>query len=111
VVVELGQYQHVNTVIANHKRLNSMNAALSEVDQDGRRFAIDKSRRKWYWGGETDGVSYTKSTETPGAHSKLQCRGLSYPQTAGGFFRFILYRLVVLFFLDDLSIVLFCFKF
>jgi hypothetical protein len=80
VVVELGQYQHVGIVIANRiklkrkaeysdvyinrdvsdnvrlleyelrKRRNSMNAALSEVGQDGRRFAIDKSGRKWYWG-------------------------------------------------------------
>jgi hypothetical protein len=32
------------------KRRNSMNAALSEIDQCGRRFAIDKSGKKWYWG-------------------------------------------------------------
>jgi hypothetical protein len=30
-------------------RRNSMNAALSEVDPDGRRYAIDKSGKKWYW--------------------------------------------------------------
>jgi hypothetical protein len=32
------------------KRRNRMNAALSEVDDDGRRYAIDKSVKKWYWG-------------------------------------------------------------
>jgi hypothetical protein len=32
------------------KRRNSMNAALSEVDPDGKRYAIDKSGKKWYWG-------------------------------------------------------------
>jgi hypothetical protein len=32
------------------KRRISMNTALSEVDRDGRRYAIDKSGKKWYWG-------------------------------------------------------------
>jgi hypothetical protein len=27
-----------------------MNAALSEVDHDGKRYAIDKSDKKWHWG-------------------------------------------------------------
>jgi hypothetical protein len=26
-----------------------MNAALLEVDQDGKRYAVDESGKKWYW--------------------------------------------------------------
>jgi hypothetical protein len=32
------------------KRRNSMNAALPETDEDGRRYATDKSGKNWYWG-------------------------------------------------------------
>jgi hypothetical protein len=32
------------------KKRNSMNAALSEVDQNGKRYAIDQSGKSWYWG-------------------------------------------------------------
>jgi hypothetical protein len=27
-----------------------MNAALPEVDQNGKRYAIDKNGKNWYWG-------------------------------------------------------------
>jgi hypothetical protein len=36
------------------KTRNNMNAALSEVEQDGRRYAIDKNGKKWYWGNRWD---------------------------------------------------------
>jgi hypothetical protein len=51
-----------------------MNAALSEVHHDGRRYAIDKSGKKWYWGAKWSELYHIdKATGERSNHSKQSC--------------------------------------